>query len=137
MTATITTTISVAEAAFMLRVFLGTQRSWTPFLTDNIRGRQDIAGYRLLPCAQQHDGKSYRPVYALEDVKSFIENVRKAIPSTGKTPIKTTALAIDSGRHWRVNKFDCDGAPVARRSCISARYAHPSRHPIIHWNSQF
>lgn len=129
---TITTTISLAEAAFMLRVFLGTQRSWTTFLTDNIRGKQDVAGYRLLPCAQQHDGKSYRPVYAVLDVKAFIEDVRKTIPSAGKTPIKTTALAIDFSRHWRVNKFGRDGAPVARCSCILANNAPPSRRSIIH-----
>ncbi|MFD1555404.1 hypothetical protein ACFSHT_07130 [Paraburkholderia silviterrae] len=137
MTTTIVQTISVADAAFMLHVYLGPIRSWTDFLTDNIRGRQSVAGHMLLPCARRHDGKSYRPVYAISDVRAFIEKVRKAIPSAGKTPIKTTALAIDSGVHWRVNRFDRDGASVARRSCISARYAHPFRRPISHWNNQF
>ncbi|MDR5811192.1 hypothetical protein [Caballeronia sp. LZ019] len=114
MTAIIVQTISAGETALTLYRYLGTLRNWTNFLGDNIRGEQSIAGCTLMPCARRHDGKSYRPVYAVSDVKAFIENVRKVIPSAGKKTIKTTAVSIDPGRHWRVNKFDRDGAPVAR-----------------------
>lgn len=113
MTAINTQTLPVAEAAFLLRVHLGPLRSWTNFLTDNIRGQQSIAGFKLMPCGRQHDGKAYRPIYATRDVTDFIAKVLAAVPTAGKTPIKPTTLAIDKGRHWWVNKFDKDGAPVA------------------------
>jgi hypothetical protein len=122
MTTTSVQTISLPEAAFMLRIQLGPLRNWRDFLTDNIRGQQDIAGCKLMPCARRHDGRSYRPIYAVSDVKNFIANVQKAIPSAGRKPIKTTALAIDLTRHWHVNTFDKDGAPVLkRRSSLTHR----------------
>lgn len=119
MTAVPTPTLSVSEAALLLRVKLGPLRSWRDFLTDNIRGQQSIGGHTLLPCAQRHDGRSYRPVYAVADVKDFIAKVLAAIPGAGRAPIKTVTLAIDRRRNWRVNRFDKDGALVAgMRSAI-------------------
>ncbi|SAK48289.1 hypothetical protein AWB78_00866 [Caballeronia calidae] len=132
MTSTTVDTISAADAAFMLRAYLGTLRSWADFLSDCIRSKQDIAGHTLMPCAERYYRGLYRPVYAVSDVKAFIEKVQIAIPSAGKTPIKTTALAIDPTKRWDANKFDCDGAPVARRSRVSTRYAHATRSHIIH-----
>ncbi|MFM0723422.1 hypothetical protein PQQ53_06985 [Paraburkholderia strydomiana] len=116
MTAAITPTISRPDTAFILQANLGPLRCWVDFLSDNIRGRQSVAGYTLMPCARQHDGKAYRPVYAVSDVQAFIENVQKAIPSAGRRPIKTTSLSLNRGTDWRVNNFDRDGAPVARLS---------------------
>jgi len=113
MTAVLTRTLSAPEVAFLLRVKLGPLRSWRDFLMDNIRGQQSIGGHTLLPCAQRHDGKSYRPVYAVTDVADFIAKVRASVPSAGKTPINFISLAIDRSRGWRVNRFDKDGAPVA------------------------
>lgn len=112
MTAVLTRTLSVSEVAFLLRVKLGPLRSWRDFLTDNIRGQQSIGGHTILPCAQRHDGKSYRPVYAVTDVTEFIAKVRTSVPSAGRTPIKLISLAVDRSRSWRANKFDNDGAPV-------------------------
>jgi hypothetical protein len=137
MTTALVQTISRAEVAFMLRVFIGPLRNWDDFLADSIRDEQSIAGLKLLPCGRQKDARGTpRPVYATSDVKAFIECVRKVIPSAGKKPIKVTTLAIDGAKHWKDNHFDHDGAPVARRSRIPTRYAHLPRHSI-HWKSQF
>lgn len=106
-------TISVAEAAFILRAKLGTLRNWTSFLTDNIRGKQSIAGQRLFPCAKKHDGRSYRPVYNVDDVNAFVAKVLSAIPLAGKAPIKPTTLTIDTSKDWKTNKFKEDGTPAA------------------------
>lgn len=111
-------TITAAETALTLYRYLGTLRNWTNFLGDNIRGEQCVAGYTLMPCAERHDGRSFRPIYAVSDVRAFIQNVRRAIPSAGKKTIKTTPLTIDPTKHWRVNRFDRDGSPMARLSAI-------------------
>lgn len=116
MTAALTKVISAGEAAFILRARLGPLRQWVDFLADNIRGKQDVAGHTLLPCGRQKDGKALRPVYAVSDVAEFIANVLASVPCAGKTPVKTATLAIDRRRHWRLNRFNQDGSPVALRS---------------------
>lgn len=113
MATTIVNTLSLAEVAFLLRARLGPLRNWTNFLTDNIRGRQNVEGHTLRPCGRQHDGTAYRPIYAVPDVMNFINKVLAAVSHAGRAPIKTTTLAIDRGRHWRVNKFDQNGKLVA------------------------
>lgn len=105
-----TPTIALSEAAILLRLKLGSGRNWTNFLTDNIRDRQDIAGYILLPCACKQDDRNYRPVYDVREIYEFISNILAAMPSYGKEPIKQTVLAIDTGKSWRLNKFDKTGA---------------------------
>lgn len=121
MTTTSIQTISLPEAAYLLRDQLGPLRNWSDFLTDNIRGRQSLAGLQLLPIAKRRDRSSYRPVYDVAEVLAFIENVRKTVPSAGPAPVKTTALALDPTRHWRINTFDRDGAPVAKTRRSPAR----------------
>lgn len=108
-----TPTITLAEAAYLLRSQLGPMRSWADFLADNIRGKQSIAGLTLLPCARKRDGKSFRPVYSVRDVKAFIAKVMASVPGAGKAKIKQTILSVDTGRHWKVNRFDQDGSPIA------------------------
>lgn len=111
MTTTIET-VSSADAVHMLREQLGPLRNWSDFLSDNIRGRQSIAGFQLLPVALRRDQHTYRPVYDVAAIRAFIENVRKLVPSAVPTPVRVTALAIDSAKHWRMNKFDRHGAPA-------------------------
>lgn len=123
MTTTVAT-ISLSEAAYMLRQALGPLRNWASFLTDNIRHKQSVHGLTLEPCARQHDGKAYRPVYGVEDVLTFIEAVKKAISTAGKTPIIVTPLAMDRRRPWRVNKFDQQGKPALRRIGSIVKAAH-------------
>lgn len=120
-----TPTIALAEAALLCRVHLGPLRNWTNFLTDNIRNQQNIAGYTLLPCGKQRDGKAFRPIYATRDVLDFIANVLATVPAAGKAPIKQTVLAIDRSRGWRVNKFDQTGAPVAMLRPLSGGHRMP------------
>lgn len=113
MTTIDTRTLCVADTALILRARLGPMRSWTNFLTDCIRDRQAIAGQRLMPCGRQHDGKAYRPTYATSDILNFIAKVLAAVPTAGRATIKTKTLPIDTSKHWRLNKFDKNGAPVA------------------------
>jgi len=115
-----TPTISVAETDYLLRSELGPLRNWTHFLSDCSRGKQDIAGHTLTPCAMKNDGRAFRPVYSVEDIKTFIADVRAAVPSAGKTRITPTILAIDDGRHYRANKFGKDGSPVKPHRVFSA-----------------
>lgn len=105
-------TLSAAEAAFLLRVKLGDIRHFGNFLTDCIRDRQNIAGYKLLPIARQHDGRGLRPVYSVAAVQDFVRKVLAAVPVAGKAAIKTTTLDIDAKRGWRVNRFAQDGSPM-------------------------
>jgi hypothetical protein len=113
MTATITRVLPLSEVATVLRARLGNLRAWYPFLVDNIRGRQDVCGFQLLPCGMQQDGRALRPVYALAAVEEFIGHVLAALPSAGKEPITPTTLLVDCSRPWRRNRFDRYGAPVA------------------------
>jgi hypothetical protein len=117
MATTVMQTLALSETAVMLRVYLGPIRSWTNFLTDNIRGRQSVDGLRLLPCGRRGDGKSLRPVYSLQAVKDFIAKVLTSTPEAGKAPIQAAPLAIDPSRSWQHNKFDERGEPItANRS---------------------
>lgn len=108
-----TPTVALAEAATLLRLKLGAKKNWTNFLTDNIRDRQDIAGYTLLPCARQHDERNFRPVYHVQEIYEFIARVLAVMPSYGKEPIKQTILPIDTSKSWRLNRFDKNGSSVS------------------------
>lgn len=107
-----TQTLSNSETAFLLRAKLGDIRNFGNFLTDCIRDRQNIAGYKLLPAARQHDGRGLRPVYSVAAVQDFIAKVLAAVPAAGKATIKSTVLDIDAKRGWRINKFARDGSPM-------------------------
>lgn len=113
-----TPVIQASEAAFMLRAKLGPIRAWGDFLADNIRGRQSIHGLTLKPCCRKKIGKAFRPMYALGDVEVFIAEVLKIEPDAGKAPIRPVLLDVDRKKHWRIVKFDNDGAPVARKRSI-------------------
>lgn len=108
-----TPTLPLSDTAVLLRARLGPLRAWYAFLTDNIQGKRSIGGHRLLPCGRQHDGKAFRPIYAVSDIEEFVAKVLASVPTAGKTPIKPTTLTIDSGRHWSLNRFDKGGAIVA------------------------
>ena len=125
MATTLTQTLSVFETACVLRNHLGVHKNWYSFLTDNIRGKQDVAGLMLLPCARLKDGRNYRPVYAEQAVKPFIEAVLLAIPSMGKLPIRKVGLKVDPALSWRLNKFEKDGSATT----VSRAPAH--RKPVM------
>lgn len=113
MTAVTTRVLPLSEVATVLRVRLGNLRAWYPFLADNIRGRQDVCGFQLLPCGMQQDGRAFRPVYAVADVEEFVSNVLAALPGAGREPITPTTLQLDRSIPWRINRFDRHGMPVA------------------------
>jgi hypothetical protein len=116
-----TLTISQADAAVVLRAKLGDHRSWPDFLADNIRGKQDLAGYTLLPCGRMKGVRgALRPVYAIDAIDDFIEKVKAALPEVVRKPIKATPLTVDTGRGWRLNTFDRQGAPLPRAGHRSA-----------------
>ena len=123
MTTTDTKTLSMSDAAVLLRAQLGDLRTWYPFLADNIRGRQDIYGSRLMPCGRQLVDRSWRPIYAVADIQEFVAKVLAAVPSAGKMPIRVSVLPIDHSRHWRENRFDDYGAPARSSRHVPTHHA--------------
>jgi hypothetical protein len=115
MMTTPTQILHLAEAAALLRAKLGPLRNWVNFLSDNIRGKQHVKGLTLKPCAKQHDGRSYRPIYAMCDIEKFIDEVLAVEPLARKAPIVPITLNIDHSRGWRVNKYKQDGSRAFSR----------------------
>ncbi|MDR5741533.1 hypothetical protein QCE73_00020 [Caballeronia sp. LZ029] len=114
MTTTTIKTVSASAAIHLLNSELGSEdHNSSDFLADNIRGRQNIAGLQLLPVALRRYRGAFRPVYDLEAVHAFIKDVRAIVPSAVPAPVKVMALAIDQTKHWRMNKFDPSGVPIA------------------------
>lgn len=107
-----TKVLTAADTAVLLRARLGDVRSWPDFLTDNIRGRQNVCGLTLKPCARKKIKGHYRPMYALGDINAFIDQVLLFEPSAGRFPLKPITLAIDPAKHWRLNRFEEDGSPT-------------------------
>jgi hypothetical protein len=106
--------LTAADAAFLLRLRLGPLRSWPAFLSDCIRGRQDVAGHKLLPCCRWKHGRMFRPAYNVADIKEFIRCVLAAEPTAGKVPLKPVAGTIETSLGWRSNKIDTQGDPTSR-----------------------
>ena len=110
-----TPTITQADTAVLLRAKLGALRSWPDFLVDNIRGKQDVAGFQLLPCARVKGARGrYRIVYSVTAANDFIEKVLAADPAAGKQPIEVVSLPIETDRYWKLNTFDQHGAPLRK-----------------------
>jgi hypothetical protein len=107
-----TPTLTAAETAFALRVNLGPLRAWTSFLSDNVRGKQDVNGHQLLPCCKRRDKRMFRPAYAVEDVNEFIASVLAAGSGASGVPIRAMTVNIDTAWPWQLNKFDQHGVPV-------------------------
>ena len=108
-----TKTYSAADTAAILRARLGRIRAWPDFLSDNIRGRQNVQGHTLLPCASVLARGHYRPVYSSQDIAGFVDAVLKAEPTAGREALTPLTLAIDPRRPWRLNRFDSSGNPAA------------------------
>lgn len=119
----VTPSLSLSQTSYKLSDELGVVRNWTNFLTDNIRGQQQFAGFTLLPCARVDD----RPVYAVDDVEAFIANVKAATPGFCKAVVTPLVLEIDSGRPWRLNLFAKDGKPIISHRTVTHR--KPAKKP--------
>jgi hypothetical protein len=120
--------VSLSETAVLLRVRLGKLRAWYPFLTDNIAGKTDLFGQRLMPCGMQKSNGLLRPIYALEDIDRFVAHVMLAAPSAGKQPVTSVQLMLDRSRHWRLNRFDENGAVAATGGRRPASLPRSSAH---------
>jgi hypothetical protein len=117
----VTPSLTLAQTSYKLSQELGLLRSWTNFLTDNIRGQQQVAGFTLLPCARVNDGRTDRPVYAVDDVEAFIENVKAATPGFCRPVVTPLVLEIDTTRPWQLNLFTKDGKPIISPRTVTHR----------------
>src|SRR5437899_1543204 len=104
--------LTAADTAVLLRARLGPLRSWPDFLSDNIRGKQDIEGHQLLPACRCKGRRGLQPHYAVTDIEEFVRLVLAADRRAGRVPIKAKLLMIDRTRDWRLNKFDRHGKPI-------------------------
>ncbi len=110
-----TDTISLSDAAYLLRQELGPIRNWVAFLNDINRGKSvNVHGLILEQCARLHDGLAYRPRYDVQDVRAFIMEVREANPAAKPADIEIKPLPVDKRLSWRLNKFDQVGRNVKR-----------------------
>lgn len=73
-------TYSTSETVLILRQALGTFRAWDDCLADMRRDKTSVCGFILKPACRLHDGIAWRPVYAWQDIKTFIRDVFSAAP---------------------------------------------------------
>lgn len=111
-----TQVLSASETTLYLRVKIGPLRAWGDFLADCLRGRASINGERLMPCARVSDGRAYRPVYAMDDIESFIAHVLVSVTGAGPQKIVPRVLNIVRGVGWRFQKFARDGSRIMSTS---------------------
>lgn len=123
-TPTLTPTLTASQVVQRLYAELGTLRSWADFLSDNIRGRQSLNGLTLMPVIRMKDVRTYRPRYAVNDVDEFVNSVLAKVPGAGSTKIVPKVLAIEKGRHWRLNKFDQEGVAIKLSAVRFAKTQH-------------
>lgn len=113
--------LSTAETTALLRHHLGPLRSWGFFLADNIRGRQNIAGFTLMPSLRLHNGRNFCPAYSAAIVMKFIKDVQAAVPAARPTKAKALTVEIDAAINWRYIKRDQDGRVCKHRILAHAR----------------
>jgi hypothetical protein len=93
--------------AYVLRRALGDGPNYFTLLLDMRRDRGDFHGLVLLPIARTREGRSLRPVYAVEDVILFIKNAREvADMPANPAAVKARIVMLDPEDHrsWRVRK---------------------------------
>lgn len=99
--------LSAPETAWFLRCALGPEVAWETWLTDVRRNRIGLSGELvLLPVARIKE-RCNRPVYAVNDIETFIREYRRCNPHCGpkKLPVvRTIELDEDDRRHWKLRK---------------------------------
>jgi hypothetical protein len=93
--------------AYALRKTLGDGPNYFTLLLDMRRGRSDFHGLVLLPIGRTREGRSLRPVYAVEDVVLFIKKAREVaeVPANpAAVKVRTVMLDPEDYRSWRVRK---------------------------------
>lgn len=119
MSSSATRVMTAPEAATYLRIELGPMKAWADFLADNIRDKQNAGGETVLPCARIRIGRCRRPVYALDDLRKFVDAVRAVEPKARKAPLQTMWLEVDRSVPWfaRSNSFE-------EGSCLPPPHTH-------------
>ncbi|CAM2189493.1 conserved hypothetical protein [Burkholderia cepacia] len=103
------------ETAVILRDFLGAMRSWDDALADMRKGKTDVCGHVLTPAVRYHDGRAWRPMYALSAIKAFIRNVHASTTlAVAKQAPQGIVMEFDTGIHWRHQKIPKAPALAAR-----------------------
>ncbi|MCC8394235.1 hypothetical protein LJ656_16680 [Paraburkholderia sp. MMS20-SJTR3] len=103
------------ETALILRDFLGAMRSWDDALADMRKGKTDVCGHVLTPAVRYHDGRAWRPMYALSAIKAFIRNVHASTTlAVAKQAPQGIVMEFDTAVHWRHQKISKGPALVAR-----------------------
>ncbi|WP_459176850.1 hypothetical protein [Ewingella americana] len=85
-----------SETALILRKLVGPMRSWDDALADMRSMKTDVFGHVLTPATQFHDGRAWRPMYALSAIKQFIKNVHAS----------TTLAVVEQKPQGFVMEFD-------------------------------
>ncbi|MBU9558967.1 hypothetical protein [Burkholderia multivorans] len=102
------------ETAMILRDFLGAMRSWDDALADMRKGRTDVCGHVLTPAARHYDGRAWRPMYAVSEIKAFIRKVHASTTlAVAKQAPQGFVVEFDTAIHWRHQKITKAPAPVA------------------------
>lgn len=102
------------ETAMILREFVGAMRSWDDALADMRCGKTDVCGHVLTPAVRHHDGRAWRPMYALSAIKAFIKNVHASTTlAIVKQEPQGVVMEFDDGIGWRHQKIPKAPAPVA------------------------
>lgn len=121
---TTVSTISAADAAFLMRQELGPRNNWYEFLHLARRMNAFIAGFTILPCCLRHDGKALRPRYSIDAVWEFINKLKAAgAASADPTAIEVVPLNLDGRRKawaWRDQRHDRTGQRITPKRHHSA-----------------
>ncbi len=108
------TVYSAGETALILRDYLGAMRSWDDALADMRKGKTDVCGHVLTPAARCHDGRAWRPMYAVSAIKAFIKAVHASTTlAVAKQAPQGIVMEFDDAINWRHQKITKAPAPVA------------------------
>lgn len=103
------------ETALILRDFLGAMRSWDDALADMRSDKTDVCGHVLTPAVRYHDGRAWRPMYALSAIKAFIRAVHASTTlAVAKQAPQGFVVEFDDAINWRHQKISTTPALVAR-----------------------
>ena len=103
------------ETALILRDFLGAMRSWDDALADMRKGKTDVCGHVLTPAVRYHDGRAWRPMYALSAIKAFIRNVHASTTlAVAKQAPQVIVVEFDTDINWRHQKISTPPTLAAR-----------------------
>jgi len=109
------TLFRASETALILRELIGPMRSWDDALADMRSGKTDVFGHVLTPATQAHDGRAWRPMYALSAIKAFIRDVHASTTlAVVKQKPQGFVMEFDDAVGWRHQRIAKSPAPATR-----------------------